>query len=396
MKPVYIIEGARTPFGSFGGRLKDVSPTNLGVTASKEAIKRSGIDPEQIDLSVIGNVIHSSKNAPYLARHIALKSGLTQNAPSLAVNRLCGSGLQSVVSAAQSIVLGEGETALAGGVDSMSLAPYALRGSRFGTKLGSPQVDDMLWAALTDEYIGCGMGVTAENLAEKHHISREEQDQYAAFSHQRASEARRSGKFDEEIAPVEVKTRKGTEMVAADEHIREDTTGEVLSKLKPAFKKEGTVTGGNASGINDGAGAVVLAGEDAVTNLSLKPLSKIISWGVAGVDPSYMGIGPVPAMKMALEKAALTIEDMSVIEVNEAFAAQYLAVEKEMGLDRSKVNVNGGAIALGHPVGASGTRVLYTMMKELTRRNERYGIASLCIGGGQGIAMIVENVQMNQ
>ncbi|MCD5324525.1 MULTISPECIES: thiolase family protein [Pontibacillus] len=390
MENVYILEGARTPFGSFGGVLKDVDPTQLGVTASKGAIERSGIQAEDLDFSVMGNVIHSAKNAPYLARHIALQSGIPYESPALAVNRLCGSGLQSVVSAAQSIQLGEGQAALAGGVDSMSLAPYALHGSRFGTKLGAPKLDDMLWAALTDEYIGAGMGVTGENLADKYEISREEQDAYAARSHQSAAAARESGKFAEEIVPVEVKTRKGTQVVDTDEHIREDTTAEKLSGLKPAFKKDGSVTGGNASGINDGAGAVVLASESFVESKGLKPLGRIVSWAVAGVDPSIMGIGPAPAIRMALEKASLSLEDMSLIEVNEAFASQYIAVEKELGLNRDKVNVNGGAIALGHPVGASGTRVLYTLMKELKRRNERYGVASLCIGGGQGIAMIVE------
>ncbi|MEC5423555.1 acetyl-CoA C-acetyltransferase [Virgibacillus sp. C22-A2] len=392
MKNVYILEGARSPFGSFGGSLKDVDPTDLAVTVSKEAILRSKINAEDIDFTVLGNVIHSAKNAPYLARHIALAAGIPMESPALTVNRLCGSGLQSVVSATQSIMLGDGDVALAGGVESMSLSPYALRGSRFGTKLGTPQVDDMLWAALTDEHIGCGMGVTAENLAEKYAISREGQDDYATQSHQRAAAARKEGKFAEEIIPVEVKSRKGTITVDTDEHIREDTTTEKLSKLKPAFRKDGSVTGGNASGINDGAGAVVLAGEEYVEAKGLKPLAKVVSWAVAGVDPSYMGIGPVPAIKKALEKANLTIDDMDLIEVNEAFASQYLAVEKELGLDREKVNVNGGAIALGHPVGASGTRVLYSLIKELRRRDKKYGVASLCIGGGQGIAMVIEIV----
>ncbi|MGP4106721.1 thiolase family protein [Virgibacillus sp. L01] len=390
MNDVYILEGARTPFGSFGGGLKDSDPTDLGVTASKEAIRRSGISPENIDLTVMGNVIHSSKNAPYLARHVSLKTGIPHASPALAVNRLCGSGLQSVVSAAQSIMLGEGQVALAGGVESMSLSPYALRGSRFGAKLGTPQIDDMLWAALTDEYIGGGMGVTAENLAEKYSISRADQDEYAYLSHQRAAEAREKGKFAEEITPVEVKSRKGTALVEDDEQIREDTSTEKLAKLKPAFKKDGTVTGGNASGINDGAGAVVLADEKFVQENKATPIAKIISWGVGGVDPAYMGIGPVPAIKKALANSNLSLDEIDLIEVNEAFSAQYLAVEKELGLNRGKVNVNGGAIALGHPIGASGTRVLYSVIKELQRRNKKYGIASLCIGGGQGIAMVVE------
>ncbi|MFC4023812.1 thiolase family protein [Oceanobacillus longus] len=390
MENIYILEGARTPFGTFGGVLKDVDPTELGVTVSKEAIRRSGIDAADIDFSFLGNVIHSAKNAPYLSRHIALKTGLPLSSPALTVNRLCGSGLQSVVSAAQSIMLGDGQVALAGGVENMSLSPYAMRGSRFGTKLKTPQVDDMLWAALTDEYIGSGMGVTAENLAEKYSITRDEQDAYACLSHQRATIARNTGKFAEEIVPVEVKTRKRTVKVDSDEHIREDTTVEKLAELRPSFKKDGSVTGGNASGINDGAGAVIVAGESYVQRNDLQPLAKVVSYGIAGVDPSYMGIGPVPAIKLALKKAGLTLNDMDLIEVNEAFASQYLAVEKELGLDREKVNVNGGAIALGHPIGASGTRVLYSVIKELKRRNQQYGIASLCIGGGQGIAMIVE------
>ncbi|WP_010647525.1 acetyl-CoA C-acetyltransferase [Oceanobacillus massiliensis] len=390
METIYILEGARTPFGTFGGSLKDVDPTELGITASKEAIRRSGIEARDIDFSVLGNVIHSGKNAPYLARHIAIKAGIPLSSPALTVNRLCGSGLQSVVSAAQSIMLGEGQVALAGGVENMSQSPYALRGSRFGTKLRTPQVDDMLWAALTDEYIGSGMGNTAENLAEKYSISREEQDEYAFLSHQRAAAARKAGKFEDEIVPVEVKTRKGVTVVDTDEHIREETTVEKLSKLKASFKEGGSVTGGNASGINDGAGAVIVAGEQYVKKNNLKPAARIISYAVAGVDPAYMGIGPVPAIKKALEKAGLSLTEIDLLEVNEAFASQYLAVEIELKLDREKVNVNGGAIALGHPIGASGTRVLYSVMKELKRRNGRYGVASLCIGGGQGIAMIVE------
>ncbi|WP_101842071.1 acetyl-CoA C-acetyltransferase [Halobacillus sp. Marseille-P3879] len=388
MKDVYILEGARSPFGTFGGKLKDVDPTELGVTVSKEAIRRSGIQAEEIDFSIIGNVIHSAKNAPYLARHVALKTGLPISSPALAVNRLCGSGLQSVVSAVQAIQLGDGRAALAGGTESMSLAPHALRGSRFGTKLAAPKVDDMLWAALTDEYIGGGMGVTAENLAEKYEITREAQDEYASLSHQRAAGAKE--RLAEEIVGIEVKSRKGTVIVDEDEHVRADTTSEMLAKLKPAFKKDGTVTGGNASGINDGAGAVVVAGEDFVEEKSLTPIAKVVSYGLAGVDPGYMGIGPVTAVQNALAKTNLTLDDMALVEVNEAFAAQYLAVEKELGLNREKVNVNGGAIALGHPIGASGTRVLYSLVKELKRRNEKYGVASLCIGGGQGIAMVVE------
>ncbi|MEK4299117.1 thiolase family protein [Oceanobacillus sp. FSL W8-0428] len=390
MTNVYLIEGARSPFGTFGGSLKDIDPTELGIAVSKEAIRRSNIRAEDIDVIVLGNVIHSGKNAPYLARHIALQAGLPLSSPALAVNRLCGSGLQSVISAAHSILLGEGNVALAGGVENMSQSPFALRGSRFGTKLKTPQVDDMLWAALTDEYIGSGMGVTAENLAEKYHISREDQDVYAYLSHQRAAKAQQEGRLAEEIIPIELKSRKGSMIVNTDEHIRESTTVERLAGLRASFKKDGTVTGGNASGINDGAGAAIVANEGYIVQHRLQPLARIISWGVAGVEPEYMGIGPVPAIKQALQKAELTLDDIDLFEVNEAFAAQYLAVEKVLGLDREKVNVNGGAIALGHPIGASGTRLLYSLVKELKRRGKKYGVASLCIGGGQGIAMIVE------
>lgn len=392
MEQIYIVNGARTAFGTFGGALKDVDATTLGVTASKAAIERSGVVAEDIDLTIFGNVLHSSNNSPYLARHVALHAGVPVPSPSLSVNRLCGSGLQSIVSAAQSLMLGEGRVALTGGTENMSLAPHVLRGSRFGTKLGAPQVDDMLWAGLTDEYIGSGMGVTAENLAEKYDISREEQDEYALRSHQLAAKATEEGKFAEEIVAVEIKSRRGTTTFDQDEHIRADSSLEQLGKLGPAFKKDGSVTGGNASGINDGAAANIVATESYVNEKALQPIARVVSWGVAGVEPDIMGIGPVPAMNQALEKANLTIDDMDVIEVNEAFAAQYLAVEKALGIDRDKANVNGGAIALGHPLGASGARVIYTLIKELQRRGGKYGIASLCIGGGQGIAMIVEAV----
>lgn len=392
MERIYLVDGARTAFGTFGGALKDIDATTLGRIASEAAIKRSGVQAEDIDLTVFGNVLHASNNSPYLARHVALQSGVPIASPSLSVNRLCGSGLQSVVSAAQSLMLGEGRLALTGGTENMSMTPHVLRGARFGTKLGSPQIDDMLWAGLTDEYIGAGMGVTAENLAEKYHITREEQDEYALRSHELATKAQHEGKFKEEIVAVEVKTRRGTKSFDTDEHIRPDSSLEQLSKLRPAFKKDGTVTGGNASGINDGAAANIIATESYIEEKGLNPLARIVSWGVAGVEPKLMGIGPVPAINQALDRANLSLEDMDLVEVNEAFAAQYIAVEKVLGLDREKTNVNGGAIALGHPLGASGGRVIYTLVKELQRRGGRYGVASLCIGGGQGIAMIVEVV----
>ena len=387
---IFILEGARTPFGTFGGALKDVDPTRLGVIASKGAIERSGITPGDIDLSVIGNVIHTNTNAPYLARHISLKTGVPISSPALSVNRLCGSGLQAVISVAQSLRLEEGNVGLACGTENMSLSPYLLRGSRFGTGLSSPQLDDMLWATLTDEFCGTKMGITAENLAEKYGISREDQDAFALLSQQRAAKARGAGRFENEIVPVEIKTKKGSQFISEDEHIRENTTLQSLAKLRPAFKAEGTVTAGNASGINDGAGALVLASESFVRARDLKPVARLVSWGIAGVDPDLMGIGPVFAIKQALQRAQLSLQDMDLVEVNEAFAAQYLAVEKELELDRERTNVNGGAIALGHPLGASGARVFYSLIVELIRRKKKYGVASLCIGGGQGIAAIVE------
>ncbi|MBM7702513.1 acetyl-CoA C-acetyltransferase [Metabacillus iocasae] len=390
MRDVYILEGARTPIGTFGGALKDINPTELGIIASKEALKRSGVRSEEVDVSVTGNIIDSAKNAPYIARHISLGTGIPIESPSLTVNRLCGSGLQAVISVAQSIRLDEAEVGLACGTENMSLAPFSLRGSRFGTGLKAPQMDDMLWATLTDEHCGYGMGVTAENLAKKYEISRESQDEFALESQKRAAKARAEGVFADEIVPVEIKTRKGVKVIKDDEHIREDTTIESLSRLKPAFEKEGTVTAGNASGINDGAAALVLASEAYVNETNKKPLARIVSWGIAGVDPEIMGIGPVPAIQQALKRANLSLQDIEFFEVNEAFAAQYLAVEKELNLDRSITNVNGGAIALGHPVGASGARVLYSLVLELKRRQKKYGVASLCIGGGQGIAMVVE------
>lgn len=391
MTEVYIVDGARTPFGSFGQSLKDVSATELGTISAVEALKRAKVEPEQIDNVVYGNVIHSSTNAAYVPRHIALKAGIPIETPAMAVNRLCGSGLQAVVTAAQNIKLGDSKISLAGGTENMSQAPHADFKSRFaGAKLGPFQMEDMLQSALTDEYVGCGMGITAENLAKKYNITREEQDEYAKLSHERAEAAR--DKFAEEIVPVEIKTRKGTVLFERDEHIKPDTTLETLAKLKPAFLKDGTVTAGNASGINDGAASVVLASEDALGDR--KPLARIVSWGIAGVEPSIMGIGPVPASQLALKRANLSLDDIDLVEINEAFASQYIAVEKELGLDRSKTNVNGGAIALGHPVGASGARILLSLAYELRRTNKRYGLASLCIGGGQGIAMIIENANL--
>ena len=393
MTEAFVIDGARTAFGSFGGSLASVTSHGLGVAAAKSALARSNVDPGKVDNVVMGNVIQSHEGAPYLARHVALDSGIPIETPALTLNRLCGSGLQAVVSVTQSIKLGESEVGLAGGAESMSQAPYVSRKSRFGIRMGNDTLVDTLSEALTDNRAGCGMGVTAENLAEKYGITREDQDAFAARSHQQAARATQSGRLEEEIVPVSVKTRKGPVEVTKDEHIREGATQESLSKLKPAFKKEnGTVTAGNSSGINDGAAALVVASDEAVNQEDLEAMGRIVSWAVAGVDPNIMGIGPVPASRLALKRAGLSLDEVDLVEINEAFAARYLACEEELGLDREKVNVNGGAVAFGHPVGASGARILLTLLYELKRREKRYGLASLCIGGGQGIAMVVESI----
>lgn len=394
MESIYIVNGARTAFGEFGGSFKNVSDIDLAVTTAKGALERSGIWSNEIDDVSYGNVIHTSTSSSYLARHIALKAGVAIESPALTLNRLCGSGMQAVISTVQNILYGNASVGLVGGTENMSQAPHVLRGTRFGTPNKAPDVDDMLWGTLTDNYIGCGMGVTAENLATKYSITREEQDLYAYNSHRKAIEAAQSGRFAEEIVPVKFLDRRKKEIeITEDEHIRKDISTESLARLKPAFKKEGSVTAGNASGINDGAASLVVASESYLNkNNNVEPMARIVSWGIAGVDPNIMGIGPVPATKIALKNAGLTWNDMDVIELNEAFAAQSLAVMKELDVNPDLVNVNGGAIALGHPVGASGARVIYSLTVELKKRNAKYGIASLCIGGGQGIAMVIENV----
>jgi len=393
MGNVYIVEGARTAFTAFGGSFAAVDAVELGTQTAIEALKRANVQPEQVDHVVYGGVIASNVNSAYLARHIGLKAGVPKEVPALTLNRLCGSGMQSIVTAAQNILLGEADIVLAGGAENMSQSPYSNFEQRFnGAKMGNLQFIDMLQATLTDQYTGSGMGLTAEKLAEIYDISRDEQDAFAVQSHLRAAQAREAGRFKEEIIPVAVKTRKGEISIEVDEHIKETSTVEGLSKLRPAFKKEGSVTAGNASGINDGAASVIVASEKAVQENNLRPIARIVSWGVAGVDPAIMGIGPVPAIKQALERANLNLDDMDLVEVNEAFAAQYLAVEKELGLNREITNVNGGAIALGHPVGASGTRIVLASSYELKRRGGKYAVASLCIGGGQGIALILESI----
>ncbi|HZN05184.1 MAG TPA: acetyl-CoA C-acetyltransferase [Pyrinomonadaceae bacterium] len=391
-KEVFILGGKRTPMGEYVGVLKDISAIDLGAVAARGALEATRISPEEIDHTVMGNALQTSGDAIYGARHVALKAGVPFDRPALTVNRLCGSGIQSIVSGAHMIQLDEAQTCLVGGIESMSQAPHVIRGARSGFALGQGKLEDSLMVALLDTYCNTPMAGTAENLALKFEISREEQDKYALRSQQEAKRALDAGILREEIVPVEVKTRKGTVQVDHDDHPRPETTLEGLAKLKPAFAKDGFVTAGNASGIVDGAAALVIAGEEFVKQRDVKPMGRIVSWAYAGVEPEIMGIGPVPATRAALQKAGLSLNDIDLIEVNEAFAAQYLAVEKELGLDRSRTNVNGGAIALGHPLGATGTRLVLTLLHELHRRGGRYGLATACIGGGQGIAMIVERV----
>ncbi|HYU79606.1 MAG TPA: acetyl-CoA C-acetyltransferase [Vicinamibacterales bacterium] len=390
MKDVFILGGARTPMTEYVGALRDISALDLGATAAKGTFQKTGVSPEWVDHAVIGNVLQTSSDAIYGARHVALKAGVPIEVPALTVNRLCGSGVQAAVSGAHLIQLDEADIVLTGGTESMSQAPHIVRGLRTGLRLGQGKLEDYLYEALLDPYCGLFMAQTAEKCAAKYGISREEQDAYALRSQQAAAKAWSECRLSEEVVPVEIKTRKGVTIVDKDDHLRPDTTLDGLAKLPTAFSKEGTVTAGNASGIVDGAAALILASEKAVRDRGLTPIARLVSWAVIGVDPSYMGMGPAPATRKALERAGLKLADLDLIEVNEAFAGQYLAVEKELGLDRDKVNVNGGAIALGHPLGASGTRLLLTVTLELRRRGKKYGLATACIGGGQGIAAIVE------
>ncbi len=398
LKPsdIAIVNGARTPMARYCGVLRDFTAMELGAIASREAIRRSGLDPKEFDHCVIGNAQQTLGDALYGARHVALRAGLPIETPALTVNRLCGSGMQAIVSAAQMIMLGEARSVLAGGMESMSQAPHVIRGLRWGVGLGEGKLEDSLMVALLDSYCGLYMANTAELYGEQQGITREMQDEFALRSQHLAGEAQKACRLQEEITPVPLKNRRGEptgETFEKDDHLRPETTMEGLAKLKPAFGKNGSVTAGNASGIVDGGAAVVVMSVEDAQKRGLKPLGRIVSWGIAGVDPKIMGRGPVPASRIALEKAGLKLDDIDLIEVNEAFAAQYLAVEKELGLDRGKVNVNGGAIALGHPLGATGTRLVLTLLYELRRRKKKYGLATACIGGGQGIAVIVESLQ---
>ena len=390
---IVILSGVRTGFGSFGGTLKDFSATDLAVIAGKEALARSGAAPEDVDHVVFGNVLQTSADAIYLARHVGLRTGLPTETPAVTVNRLCGSGFEAVAQAGQQIVMGESTVVLTGGTESMSQAPHVVRGARWGLRLGpAAPLEDSLWEALRDPSCGLSMAETAEKLADQYRISRHAVDCYAARSQACAAEAWKSGTFQDEVIPVPVQNRKTkqAESWAADEHLRPSTTLEGLAKLPPYFKKDGVVTAGNASGICDGAAALVLASSRFAAERKLRPLGRLIAWASAGVDPSIMGIGPAPAARKALSRAGLKLEDMDLVEVNEAFAAQYLAVEQELGLDRERTNVDGGAIAIGHPLGASGARITLHLLHALRRRGGRYGLGSACIGGGQGAAVVVE------
>lgn len=389
---VVVIEGARTPFGDFGGSFKDVSAVDLAVFSAKGAISRAGIEADEINEVVMGNVQQSSVDAHLLARHIGLKSGLPKHVPALTVNRLCGSGLEAINIAAKNIMLGETQVALAGGTENMSQIPFHVPNMRWGFRLGeSPKFVDFLWEGLCDTYAGCTMGMTAENLAVKYSLSREEVDEFAKASYDKSLKAIAEGRFAQEIVPVTVQTRKGEVVVDRDERPRKTEMTD-LARLKPRFKENGVVTPGNASGISDGAASVILASSAYAAKRGLRPLARLVSWAVIGVEPTLMGIGPVYAIREALKKADMKIEDMDLVEINEAFAAQYLTCQRVLGFDPEIGNVNGGAVALGHPLGASGARITMSLIYELHKRNKRYGVTSVCIGGGQGIASIWERI----
>ena len=400
-RDVIFLSAKRTAFGAFGGAFKDLRATDLGTFAAQAALAQSGFPPEEIDEVIFGNVAQTTPEDVYCARHIGLRAGVPVERPALTVNRLCGSGFQAIVSAAQEIKSGDANAILCGGTESMSQAPHVIRGARWGYPFGkAPPLEDLLWTALTDSYAGCAMGLTAENLAERYGIDRAACDVYALLSQKRWAAADQAGRFREEIAPVEVRGRKGVvQRVERDEHPRPQSTLETLGKLAPSFKPDGVVTAGNASGLADGAAALVVTSRAAVerrqrtsTTATVTPLGRLVSWGYVGVDPKIMGIGPVPAIAKGLSRAGLRLDEMDLIEVNEAFAPQYLAVEKEAELPRDKTNVDGGAIALGHPLGASGARIVTHLLYELRRRKSRYGVGAACIGGGQGIAVIVESL----
>ncbi|WP_374648588.1 beta-ketothiolase BktB [Rhizorhabdus sp.] len=389
---IYIVGGVRTAIGDFGGALKGFYPSDLGGLVATEALSRAGVAPADVGHVVFGQVMPTSAKDAMLARTIALNAGVPVEVPAMTLNRLCGSGIQAIVSSAQMMQLGEATITLAGGAESMSNVPYHDHGARWGVKMGNNTLVDALVQGLQDASGGYHMGITAENCADRHGISREEQDALAVEGHQRAARAIAEGRFKTQILPIEIKTRKGTTVFDTDEHVRAETSLDTLAKMKPAFKKDGSVTAANASGINDGAAAVVLATAGEVEKRGLKPLAKIVAWGHAGVEPEYMGEGPIKAVPIALKRAGLTLADMDVIEANEAFAAQALSVAKVLGFDREKLNPNGSGIALGHPVGATGAILTVKASYELQRIGGRYALITMCIGGGQGIALIIERV----
>ena len=390
---VVFLSAVRTGMGTFGGALKDFSATDLGVFAAQGALERSGVPAEEVNHVVFGNALQTSADAIYLARHVGLRAGLPIDTPAVTLNRLCGSGFQAIVTGAMEIMLGEAEVALCGGTESMSQAPHVVRGARWGDQRLGPAgkfYEDLLWEALTDTFAGCSMAMTAENLADHYGISREDVDAFALRSQQLAHQAWQEGRFEKEVVPITLKTRKGETRFAADEHMRPETTAENLAKLKPYFKEGGTVTAGNASGIGDGAAAAVIASSAWADRNGVKPIGRLVSWGIAGVEPRHMGIGPVPASRLALKRAGMDVGRMDLVEVNEAFGSQYCAVEKELELDRERTNVSGGAIAVSHPLGASGARITVLLLHELRRQGKRFGLGTACIGGGQGIAVVVE------
>jgi acetyl-CoA C-acetyltransferase/acetyl-CoA acyltransferase 2 len=388
---IVFLAGRRTPFGTYGGSLKDLSATDLAVHAARAALADSGLPPEAVGHVIVGNVLQTSADAIYLARHVGLRCGVPIETPALIVNRLCGSGFEAVVQGALQIGTGQADAVLVGGTESMSQAPYVMRGGRFGVPLGkTPGLEDSLWNALTDTQARMPMALTAEKLAEEYRITQDEVDDFSLLSQRRHAEAQAAGRFQDEIAPVEIETRKGKVKFERDEHPRPETTLEALRKLPKVFKKDGVIHAGAASGVADGAGMLLMTTREVADRRGLRPLARLVNWGVAGVDPTVMGIGPVPAFRNAMARAGAQLSDFDLFEVNEAFAPQYLAVEKELGLPRDHTNVDGGAIAVGHPLAASGARLTLHTIQALRQRGGRFGLAGACIGGGQGIAVVVE------
>lgn len=391
-REVVVLDGVRTAIGDYGGALKSFSACELGAIAVREAVKKADVEPDTVGHCVIGNVLHSDKRDMYISRYAALEGGLPIETPALTVNRLCGSGLQAVVSAAQTVQLGEADTVVAGGAESMSGAPYWATGMRWGQRMGDAQFVDIMVGALSDPFDDVHMGITAENIAEKWNISRDEQDELAVESHKRAAQAWAEGRFKDQITPIEIKSRKGTVVFDTDEHVRGETNAESLAKMRTVFKRDGSVTAGNASGINDAAAAIVMMDADAADKAGKQPMAKLVGYAHSGVEPKYMGIGPVTAIQKVLKKTGLELDDIEVIELNEAFAVQALAVMKDLGLDRNITNPNGSGISLGHPIGATGCILTVKALYEMHRTNSRYAIVSMCIGGGQGIAAVFEKI----